>query len=91
MAGEQTTGEWAAKHSLKLDWVARHEFLGWLQQAHPQVHASAMMCLGPDQALGGSQGGQPPPAVVVLRDMPRTRRARRPDAPDAPIGKRGRR
>ena len=43
MGKEQTTGEWAAQHCLKLDWVARHEFLSWLQQAHPQVHASAML------------------------------------------------
>jgi len=91
MGKEQSTGEWAAAHCLKMDWVARHDFLARLQQTHPQVHASAMLCLGPDQALGGSQGGHAPPAVVVLRDKPRTRRGHEPAASDAPSGKRRRR
>lgn len=91
MGVEKTTGQWAANHCLKLDWVARHAFLASLQNAHPQVYTAAMMCLGPDQALGGAQGGHAPPAVIVLGDKPRTRRRREPEALDAPRGKRGRR
>ena len=91
MGVEKTTGEFAAKHALKLDWVARHEFLSWLQQAHPQVYAGAMQCLGPDQALGGFQGGHAPPAVIVLGDKRRTRRGHEPEALEAARGKRARR
>lgn len=93
MADRSSTGKWAAQHSLKLDWIDRHLFLGWLRQARPDVYRAAMLCLSPDEALDGGHGGQPPPAVIVLQDKPsRTRRARPAgiEAPDAPASKRRR-